>query len=569
MKLLKHSHWIFYFLFVLFALSCARQTAPTGGPKDSIPPTLITSIPKAGQINFKGSSIELTFSEPIFLNNPKDELLITPAIGKEFDIESKKNQVIITFDQPLDDSTTYAINFREAIQDITEKNPAEMLKLAFSTGSYIDSLSIEGTTYDLLTSVELKDATIALYQTDTFDIFKHKPTYLTKSDSKGKFRIENLKPGRYFIYGFNDKNKNLLTDSKTEPYAFLRDSIQLSKNALNIRLPFIYLDSRPLKLTSARPTNTYFNIKTAKNLTTFTLTTSEGGPPISSFGEDQTNIRIYNTLSNQDSVLTYFTARDSINNLIDTTLYVKFSDREAKPEPFDIQLNKFNVVGTKGIIQGQIKFTKPVRSINFDSLFYNIDSTQRISFDPRDLSWDSLHNILSLEKKFDKALLPKEPTANENMTSSRPIQKSIQAKPGTKPSMDFHLYLGKGAFISVESDSSKKITERLAPLKFEDTGVLLIEIQTQAKHFLVQLLTKDFEVLSSKRDVKKFSFDDLKPGDYQLRLVIDENNDGKWNPGNFFLLEEPEPIIFYKNEKGVPLVNLKANWELGPLLIKH
>jgi uncharacterized protein (DUF2141 family) len=378
-----------------------------------------------------------------------------------------------------------------------------------------------------------------------------------------------LKPGRYFIYGFNDKNKNLLTDSKTEPYAFLRDSIQLIKNALNIRLPFIYLDSRPLKLTSARPTNTYFNIKTAKNLTTFTLTTSEGEPPISSFGEDQTNIRIYNTLSNQDSVLTYLTARDSINNLIDTTLYVKFSDREAKPEPFDIQLNKFNVVGTKGIIQGQIKFTKPVRSINFDSLFYNIDSTQRISFDPRDLSWDSLHNILSLEKKFDKALLPKEPTANENMTSSRPIQKSTPAKPGTKPSMDFHLYLGKGAFISVESDSSKKITERLAPLKFEDTGVLLIEIQTQAKHFLVQLLTKDFEVLSSKRDVKKFSFDDLKPGDYQLRLVIDENNDGKWNPGNFFLLEEPEPIIFYKNEKGVPLVNLKANWELGPLLIKH
>ncbi|HZB12634.1 MAG TPA: Ig-like domain-containing protein, partial [Chryseolinea sp.] len=86
MKILKHSHWIFYFLF---ALSCARQTAPTGGPKDSIPPTLITSIPKAGQINFKGNSIELTFSEPIFLNNPKDELLITPAIGKEFDIEAK------------------------------------------------------------------------------------------------------------------------------------------------------------------------------------------------------------------------------------------------------------------------------------------------------------------------------------------------------------------------------------------------------------------------------------------------------------------------------------------------
>lgn len=60
MKLLKHIHWIFY---LLFALACARQTAPTGGPKDSIPPSLAASLPKQGQVNFKGSTVELSFSE--------------------------------------------------------------------------------------------------------------------------------------------------------------------------------------------------------------------------------------------------------------------------------------------------------------------------------------------------------------------------------------------------------------------------------------------------------------------------------------------------------------------------
>ena len=111
--------------------------------------------------------------------------------------------------------------------------------------------------------------------------------------------------------------------------------------------------------------------------------------------------------------------------------------------------------------------------------------------------------------------------------------------------------------------------ERLPPSKLEDTGMILVEIQTTAKHFFVELLTKDFQPIDLKHNTKKFNFEDLKPGDYQIRLVIDENNDGKWSPGNFYLREEPEPVIFYKNEKGVPFVNLKANWELGPLLIKH
>ena len=140
----------------------------------------------------------------------------------------KKNQVILTLDEDLKDNTTYLINFREAVQDITEKNPAQRLKLAFSTGTYIDSLAIEGTIYDPLKNKESKDATVCLYESDTFNIFKHRPTYFTKSDDKGRFKLENLKPGTYFIYTIEDKNKNLVADSKTESYGFLKDSIKKS-----------------------------------------------------------------------------------------------------------------------------------------------------------------------------------------------------------------------------------------------------------------------------------------------------------------------------------------------------
>ena len=565
MKALKQTHWIIYFLF---ALSCARQTTPTGGPKDSIPPILINSIPKQGEVNFKGKTIALTFSEAVMLNNPKEQLIITPDLGKNVDVKAKKNQVILTLDQDLQDSTTYALNFREAVQDITEKNPAAMLKLAFSTGDFIDSLSIEGSVYDLLKNNEIKDATIGLYQSDTFDIFKHRPTYFTKSDTKGNFKLENLKPGQYFIYGIQDNNKNLVADSKTEAFGFLPDTIRLTNNLEDVEIPFIHLDTRPLKLTSARPSGTYFNIKTTKSLTDFKISTTEG-PIISSFGEDMANVRVYNTFENQDSVSIRFIARDSINNSLDTTLYVKFTKRDVKPENFDVVLNQFNVVGPKALIQGQLQFSKPVLDINFDSVFYSIDSTHRISFTENDLQWDSLRNKVFLQKTFDKNLLPKEPADEDKPLPQRNAQRFAPGKSTAKPSVESQFYLGKGAFISIERDSSKKIEDRFPPTKLEDTGVLLLEIQTQAKYFFVELLTKDFEVIATKRNSKKFNFEDLKPGDYQIRLVIDEDNDGKGGPGNFYNRQEPEPILFYKNEKDVLLVNQKANWELAPLLIKH
>src|SRR5688500_9616133 len=120
MKIRKQTHWLFY---PLFLLACARQTTPTGGPKDSIPPQLVSSYPKQAATNFKEKTVELTFDEDVALNNPKEQLIITPALAKDPVIKTKKEKVTITFEEDLKDSSTYSINFRESIQDITEKNP--------------------------------------------------------------------------------------------------------------------------------------------------------------------------------------------------------------------------------------------------------------------------------------------------------------------------------------------------------------------------------------------------------------------------------------------------------------
>jgi uncharacterized protein (DUF2141 family) len=111
--------------------------------------------------------------------------------------------------------------------------------------------------------------------------------------------------------------------------------------------------------------------------------------------------------------------------------------------------------------------------------------------------------------------------------------------------------------------------QTLKPIKQEDSGVIIIEVQTKEPSFIVQLLDRNFAVLQSKTNTKKMSFEDLEPQEYQIRLIIDRNQDGAWSPGNFYKKEEPEHLTFYKNEKNDPVIKLRANFEIGPLLITY
>ena len=153
---MKYYKFLCFPLYILFLLSCAKQSAPTGGPKDSIPPIMVRSFPKQKQLNFKEKKITLEFNEAIQILNPREQLIITPTVGKDYKATANKKEVTIQFEDDFKDSTTYTINFREAVSDLTEKNAAKNLQLAFSTGPYIDSLIIEGNVYDLLKGKEIK-----------------------------------------------------------------------------------------------------------------------------------------------------------------------------------------------------------------------------------------------------------------------------------------------------------------------------------------------------------------------------------------------------------------------------
>jgi uncharacterized protein (DUF2141 family) len=542
---MKRNNYFYALVFYALLLSCATQTTPMGGPKDVKAPILQSSTPNHNQKNFKGKTVELNFNETVVLKNEKEQIIITPSPGKDVEMKTKGPTVTITPKAGWQDSTTYSINFREAVQDITEGNPVLDLKLAFSTGPIIDSLSIVGSVYNALSEKIPESITVGLYAEDTFNIFKHVPRYFTKSNKKGEFQLDNLKQGTFYTYAFDDKNKNLKVDGQNESFAFLAAPIKLSTNVTNIKLPLVKLDTRILKVTSSRSVADLATIKLSKAVTQYNLRAinNESTPP-NSFGTNQAEIYVYLPKALKDSLQFKLSAQDSLQKKIDTVFYVKTKPARRDPEKFNVIFTTPTLQVETGRFQTTFKSTKLISTINLDSIRIQIDSARFIMLETKDFIIDTVFNKGEILKILtpDKTSSPKESKAK--------------------------LLLGKNYISSIENDTIKASNLPITLLTNETTGTLLLEVKPKTEtKYIIQLLTTDNRELQSSTNQKKITFKYLEPSTYKIRVIIDKNGNGMWDTGNIFKREEPEPIFFFQNTDKKYEFPIRANWEVGPYTI--
>lgn len=565
--------------FTQLILGCAKQTTPTGGPKDEEPPQLIRSVPANRQTNFKGEQIELVFNEYVQVVNAREQMVIVPTVGKKFEAVARKNKVTIKFNSTLLDTTTYTINFRESIQDLTERNPVKNLKLAFSTGPVIDSLYIKGTIKDLMKGVPAENFTVAIAPlADTFSIFNHPAQFFTLTDKKGEFAIENIKRGNYRLYAFEDKNKNLKVDSRSESFAFSSDTISLTQSITNQTLYAIRLDMRPLRLISAKPIGNQFLIRLNKGYATCTIESVFKEYNVQYDIPEFSSLRFYNTLAGLDSLPVRLVLTDSIQTTLDTTLHISFNKTSLQKERFTLKAQNMGYVENKQLIKGELVLSKPVEQVLYDSIYIRADSLTTIKFNSQDFFWDPTYTIAKLNKPLTKPLDFTVPKISRNISNQQrqrlPAQTTGRTTLGEKPDVKQkqlkpfnQLIIATGAFISVEEDTLGYSSETFSVTKPENSATLSVEVIGSGKN-IVQLLNADYKVIHESL-LKKPRFDNLQPGEYQIRVILDKNENGKWDPGNYNLNIEPEKIIFYTDDTGNKKISLKANWELGPLLIRY
>ena len=182
---LKVKSILFCLLLLLLSIGCAKRGSISGGLKDTIPPVLKVSSPKNFSTDFSGKSIRLTFDEYVKLKDVNKQLIISPPFSKKpqlLPLTASKTITINLLDT-LQPNTTYSLNFGQSIEDNNEGNPYKKFKYVFSTGHYIDSLTIGGTIKDAYAKKAESNVSVLLYEinekyNDSI-IYKQDPRYIT------------------------------------------------------------------------------------------------------------------------------------------------------------------------------------------------------------------------------------------------------------------------------------------------------------------------------------------------------------------------------------------------------
>ena len=522
----KGIKYVFLFGLLLVLVACAQINPLQGGSKDQYAPRIDSSgtYPLSGQTNFTGNEIVIKFEEYIALNNPKDNIIITPQLENQPLIEAKNKKLSILFNERLKENTTYTISFNRAVTDITEKNDS-IFQFVFSTGDYIDSLKITGRVTDAFTNTPEDGFLIGLYNADVesqFDSipFNEQPVYIAQTGKSGKFAMNYLKGGEYYLFAIQDDNKNLRLDP-SEKMAFIGDLVRVSN------------ENEPYELFSFESKNLESKLKTSKfdypGRLEFIFTNPPEKFEVSHLSGNQPEI-IKEDSESEDS-LVYWLTQSPASKMKFVVDYGEGPDTlkplyKGLPDPGQITALQVsnNLVNGKLLPKTNLEFefSEPVEAFLPEGIhFLTKDS---VELDQPDATVKNLRTLV-----FD--------TLPEGVTLVKIDSAAVNSFYG--------------------HTNMEDVWVSFSVLEESYFGSLILNVDTLFQvPVLVELLDEKNEVIRTIPFEKKMVFPELIPGKYQLRLIFDENSDGEWTPGNLMEKRQPEGVIYNKE-----LIDVKSKWE--------
>lgn len=509
-----------------------------GGPRDLDPPKVIRIIPADQSLNTKPTDIKLEFDEYVKLDNATKNIIITPRVKKdELIISAIKNTVIIELNQELEDSTTYVFNFQKAIQDLSEGNPTENLKLVFSTGPSIDSLEISGkvNTYFPDSRAPFDNILVGLYEAqDTTDLFTATPYYISETDSIGNFNIGNIKKGKYRAYSWKDDNNTLKAEYKSELFDFIPDTLDINENLSAINFNLSKGDQTPIRLLRSSTFGTAYDLILNKNPVNTKLESEKLGETIF-YTESDKRIRLFSKTTEADSIPTQVTLIDSVGNMLDSLIYSKFETSERKKEELTIQANSGKSFYKE--LKIELKFNKPVIKLNTDSLYLSYDTASIIPVIPEMMFFED-------SSRRDKLFI--------TLTIPDSISQEI-----------FTLHARDSTFLDIENLFNKEaIKANYKKLKRETLADEISgTIEGTEGPFIIQLINKD--KISREQYIptgNSFSFTLVEAGEYQIRVIADHNKNKRWDPANFAEKRLAEQVFYFEDEDKNRNITIRAGW---------
>ncbi|EIA09226.1 Ig-like domain-containing protein [Flavobacterium frigoris] len=528
--MLKNNLKYICLLALLVIVSCAKRGTITGGLKDTLAPTLKMSFPQNYSTNFKGDEIKLVFDENIKLKNLNKQLIISPPMKQEPIISptAASKFLNIKIKDTLQPNTTYSFNFGQSIADNNEGNPYNQFKYVFSTGDYIDSLSIGGRIKDAYEKEADAFVSVMLYEVNEkyndSIVFNDSPRYVTNTlDSLKTFRLENLKAGKYLLVAMKDKNSNNKFNPKEDKIGFRKEFISIPNDTVyEIELFKETLDFRSYKPSQASGNRLLLGYNGKQNI--------KGNQP---------TIVVKNNSQNLESIITQMPKKDS--------LQIWF--KPLKADSLAISVSRKNYMQDYIVkIKDQKKDTLNISALqngnlNFRDRFTLETATPLVKFDDskiKIITKDSTE--ISFKREYD--------------VFNQKVYFDFKKEPNQKYSFN----LLPGALTDFYEESNDSLSYKLTTKNEAEFGNLRVQLQN-VKYFpvIVELIDTKGEVLASEYTEEKttIDFNLINPTLYSLRIIYDENKNKQYDSGNFLEKRHSEEVVYFSKE-----IDVRANWDV-------
>lgn len=584
-------------MLVIIGYSCASMGTPDGGPYDEMPPKFVGSNPGLHAVNAKNKKLELEFDEFIKLEKAAEKVVVSPPQLEQPEIKVVGKKVVIELLDTLKDSTTYTIDFSDAIVDNNEGNPMGHFTYSFSTGTSIDTMEVSGTVLNAADLEPIKGIQVGLHKNLNDSALTTLPfDRVSRTDSRGHFIIRGVAPGKYRIYALMDGNQNYLFDSKTETVAF-SDSIIIPSMMPATRQDTIWKDSltidtiktvgytrympddiilrafkeentRQFFSRSQRDKENHFILKfSAKADTLPTLTglnfdakdafiaePNEGNDSICYWIKDSLVYQMDTLAVQMDYLYT-----DSLDQLVpktDTIYLANKLTREQREKLAKKEAEEKEKERKKKEKKGEkIEEEKPsFLTMNVDApSAFDINRNIVLSFDEPVARIDT--SAIHMSVKVDTVW--QETPFLFVADSVLPRKYEILAE--WEPEKEYQLTIDSAAIVGLYGLHTNKVEQSVKVKKLDEYGTLLFNLQGASPTSIVELLDSSGKVLRQQRVTPENTADFyyLAPSTkYYIRLFDDRNGNGKWDTGNVKQGIQPEEVYYFPK-----VWEMKANFE--------
>lgn len=575
--------------YCLHSSSCANtRGAPTGGPKDTIPPVVLNMEPDSNAINFpvvKGK-ITITFDEYVQLKDPSKNIILSPPQKKRPKTSIKGKSIVVTFEEPLDSNTTYSLNFGNAIVDNNESNPLPFFTYTFSTGTTIDTMMLSGNVYDYATLLPVEGATVSLYHNaKDSSVFNDLPAAVTKTDKWGYFVVRNIKNVPYRVYTIKDENNNNKYDPGLELVGFL-DSLYTPNVIMEKGMPQLGIyDMKDTLACMSRPSEielVMFPEKTTKQYIRDYKRVSERGSYIK-FGAPNVQIdsfsikgikssRVLQQLNaTKDSLCFWikdgsmiddtlfvgikYLKSDSLNNLVPTAENLKFilpkalrnkdksNDRskQSNKEKKRKDLLELSLKATPETLDQDgfvLEFPEPLLVAKQDSLRFTM-------IDPK-------------QQKFNAPYTFTRDTADLKRYILMPVDEF-------KKGNEYELFIPQFAFKDIYGNTNDSTKLKVSLPNDEKLSSIAMQLTNVDTKYIIELVNDTRDKIFRRYTVTKDStllFPYLKEGDYSIRITQDLNANGRLDIGDVLAGKLPEKVRLYRLPGGEAIIKVGERMDI-------